>query len=360
LYPGTDELEVAGVANPQRSPRSNSRKENTVFSKLKIMMSAALLCALMACGGGGGGGAPAAGGNGPAGLSLSGTVVYNFISDLYAVNMQTGATRTLLKLDLNLSFVGAAVGPAGEFVVAYNIGTTGPNSRIYILNPDGSQERTFTLGYTIQGAPRFSPDGTKIAFRAGVYRNGTLSYFAQVISRAGQDVYSYADFQAPHWLPAGGLVLSSSDGVYVDPAPEDQSVQIVQIPNSAIAGLGLADVSRDGKQISFVRRTASGAPRHIYVMNIDGSGTRQVTTSANGEETNAVFSPDGKNLLIRSSGCITAGSSQGVGSVDDDLLHVIPADSNMLSIDGIRNTAPTALRDEQGQGRCTGGVMSWR
>jgi Tol biopolymer transport system component len=329
-----------------------------MFLKLKTLIAATLAATLLACGGGGGGGAPATANNGSSNLSLGGTAIYSYISTLYAVNMQTGATRTLLKLDLNFSYVGAGVGPAGEFVVAYNNGTTGPTSTILILKPDGSEERRFRLNYTIQGAPQFSPDGTQIAFLAGVYQGSSgLDYFAQVVSRTGESLFFYGDYEVPRWLPGGRLVLSDRNGLYVDAAPSDLNSVPSAIPNSQ--NISRFALSPDGNSIAFVRSAATGAPRHIYMMNIDGSGTRQVTTSANSEETNMVFSPDGKYLLIRSSGCITVGSSTGVGSVDDDLMHVIPADSTMLNIESIRNQAPTALRDEQGQGRCTSGTISW-
>jgi Tol biopolymer transport system component len=97
-------------------------------------------------------------------------------------------------------------------------------------------------------------------------------------------------------------------------------------------------------------------------MNIDGSGTRQVTTSADGGQTNVLFSPDGKSLIVTTSGCISVFDSYPyvTGQVDEDLIHVIPASSSMVDLLQSRRLAATALQREDGLGRCTAGTLSWR
>jgi Tol biopolymer transport system component len=140
-------------------------------------------------------------------------VVYTYINKLYAVNMATGQTRKLLDLNLDRSYAGAAVGPAGEFAVAYSSRQALSNtSWLTILKTDGSEERTTQFGHTIQGWPMFSPDGSKIAFTAGVYEGWAINTSAQEVSRAGESLLFYGDYATPQWMPDGGLLLFGMGG----------------------------------------------------------------------------------------------------------------------------------------------------
>jgi dipeptidyl aminopeptidase/acylaminoacyl peptidase len=330
--------------------------QKTTYSAL----IAVVVAALVACGGGGGGD-PAPAGN----TSRTGTMVYTYISELLAVDMATNKTRLLAKLvnvSSNRDFAGASVGPAGEFAVSYNTDAALSNTGwIVILKPDGSEESTLRLKYMFEGPPVISPDGSKIAFNASFYNGNTsiTSKFVQVVSRTtGENLFFYANYSSPQWTPDGQVLLSGTKGLYI--AEAKIGGQAVLIPNSQNAGGH--SLSPDGKKIAFVRSATTDAPRHIYMMNIDGTGTRQVTNSQNSEETRVRFSPDGNSLMVTTYGCISTFSSYpyAVGNVDDDLIHVIPASSSMLDILEIRNLSGTALQREDGLGRCTGGTLSWR
>jgi Tol biopolymer transport system component len=322
----------------------------------------ALIVMLSSCGGGGGG--DSSGGTNPstppAGTDRSGVMVYTSINKTNAVNMANGTTRLLFTPDLSRSYVGAGVGPNGEMAVAYNSSTTGPTSELTILKADGSTEISKRLNYTIQGQPKFSPDGSKLAFTAGVYTSGKLRYFTQVISRAGEELFYFNDLDRPGWTPDGRLIFISEDGkldLYVTKA--DFLQQLTLIPNSS--NIGSFSVHPDGTKIAF-SRGVGGAARHIYVMNFDGSNTTQITTSSNSEETRVLYSPNGKELLVTSYGCIgVSDSGLSSGDVNRDLIHVIPADSRMLDIRGLANSgASSRLLDEAGATRCTDASPSWR
>jgi Tol biopolymer transport system component len=332
---------------------------------MRYALLAITTATLMACGGGGGGGTGDATATPPANTgtenqSRSGLMVYSYISKVLGVDMATGQTRTLLFPNYDLSYVGAGVGPSGEVAVAYNSSGIGPTSHLVFLKPDGSQESTVRLNYTIQGVPKYSPDGSKIAFTAGVYSGSEISYFAQVVSRAGENLYFFRGYQRPQWMPDGKLVIHNRTDLNLYLTGLDYRDPLNVIPNSK--SINAFSVSPDGTKIAFVRTAAANAPGHVFMMNIDGTGTRQVTDSANSSETNVIFSPDGKELMVTSYGCISVfDNGLGIGNVDDDLIHVIPADSQMLEIRAIRNSgANSRLLDEKGQTRCTGGPISWR
>lgn len=321
----------------------------------------ALALSAAACGGGGGDAGDGSGpGTPPAGSERTGLLVYTSINKVLGVDMATGSTATLFTTDYDRSYVGTGVGPNGELAVAYNSSTTGPTSDLTILKPDGSTEISMDLSYTIEGQPKFSPDGTKIAFTSGVYKGGKLTYFTQVVSREGEDLYYFSGLNRPGWMPDGRLVMISDDGnldlyvsgkSYLDP--------VTLIPNSS--DIGSFSVHPDGTKIAFSRGLGDGA-RHIYVMNIDGSNTAQVTTSDSSEETRVLYSPSGNELLVTSYGCIgVSDSGLTAGDTERDLIHVIPADSRMLDIRSlVTSGASSRLLDEAGTTRCTNGSPSWR
>jgi dipeptidyl aminopeptidase/acylaminoacyl peptidase len=158
------------------------------------------------------------------------------------------------------------------------------------------------LKYMFNGPPYISPDGSKIMFDASFYP-GSLpnKRFVQAISRTGENLFFYPDFSFPQWMPDGRPLMSGQDGLYIGEAKI--SGQAVLIPNSQ--NIGNYSVSPDGKRIAFIRRAATGALRHVYMMNIDGTGTRQVTNSKTSGENDVSFSPDGNSLMVTTSGCIS-------------------------------------------------------
>jgi WD40-like Beta Propeller Repeat len=333
-----------------------------VMLRLKSTLFPAVLAFVMLnCGGSDG----SPNGNEPTANSIArtGTLTYVHINKLLAVNMTNGSTKTLADLvtvGSSRSYAGATVGPAQEFVLSYNTDAPLSNTAwVTILKPDGSQEADIRLRYMLNGPPVISPDGTKIAVDASTYPGSlpTRKYL-QVMSRSGQALYFYADYRYPQWMPDGRLLMQGANGLYV--AGTDINIAPVLIPNSN--NIANHSISPDGKQIAFARRARAGAPLHIYIMNIDGSGTRQVTTSADGGQTNVQFSPDGKNLMVTTSGCISVFDSYPyvTGQVDEDLIHVIPASSSMVDLLQSRRLAGTALQREDGLGRCTAGTLSWR
>jgi dipeptidyl aminopeptidase/acylaminoacyl peptidase len=333
-------------------------------SRHALLVSCAL--ALAACGGGGDGGAGTDSNTGapPAGSGRSGTMVYSSINKILSVNMATGATRTLSTLDYVLSYVGAGVGPDGDVALAYNSSSTGPTSEFTILKADGSTQTSPRLPYMIEGPPKFSPDGTQLAFTVSTRAasGSGRSYATQVVSTGGENLYYYDNYDRPNWTPDGRLVMISQDGkldLYVTPVKDTDPLQ--RIPNSS--NIGSFSIHPDGTKIAFARGAGNGAPRHIYVMNFDGTNTSQVTTSAaSSEETRVVYSPNGKELLITSYGCIgVSDNGMGTGDLDRDLIHLISADSRMVDIRSLANSgASSRLLDENGSTRCTGVTPGWR
>lgn len=336
------------------------------FTRTKLLAVSTAM--LIACGGGGGGGGGEAT---PAGATpvvvntpRTGTMLYTYLSQLLAVEMSTGTTRVVSKLLRlgNRDFVGASVGPAGEIVMGQTSGSTLENlGWVVILKPDGSEERSLQIDYILNGRPVISPDGSSIAVSSSfhdVRATPSTRNFTLVLSRTtGENLLFGENYGVPLWTPDGRLLLRKNDGVYI--AEVKVGGTITLIPNSQ--SFYDYSLSPDGKKIAFVRSPTTAGVKHVYMMNIDGSGLRQVTTSNTRDETGVHFSPDGNSLMVTTYGCISVydGPPYTIGSIYTDLIHVIPASSSMLELVTINNLATTALLQESGTGRCTGGTLSW-
>jgi Tol biopolymer transport system component len=331
---------------------------------IRSLLAAAFAGLLAACGGGGGGDPAPAAGTTPtpvpaANAKRTGSMVYAFIDKVYVVDMASGNSRVLLTQDYKESYAGAAVAPGGEVAVAFNGSVPGSGSRVTILKPDGAIEVSTKYTYSVEGQPKFSKDGSKLAFpvKAGLGTNSTD--FVQVVARDGKELYFFRNYTNPDWTPDDRLVMyNRADANLYLSSPGVGPVSLIANSKNAVRH----SVSPDGTRIATVRQAATaGNPRRVYMMNLDGSGSRQVTTSTYSEQTRVIFSPDGKELLVTSAGCVVVSSTGlGAGSVDDDLIHVIAADGPLIDMPGDKNSDATRLVNESGNGRCTAGPPSWR
>jgi WD40 repeat protein len=160
---------------------------------------------------------------------------------------------------------------------------------LVVSNPDGSgRVRLGVFGYD----PAWSPDGTQIAFESG---NDIYVVDADGTSQTPL-VNDPATDSSPNWSPDGSKIAfhSTRDGnteVYVMDADGSDETRLT---NTSGAGELLPAWSPDGKKIAF-QRTISFTDE-IWIMNADGSGQQQVTN--NTSSTFDDFQPDWQPLPI--------------------------------------------------------------
>jgi dipeptidyl aminopeptidase/acylaminoacyl peptidase len=133
------------------------------------------------------------------------------------------------------------------------------NGEIYVMDPDGSNPTRLVAHNATEGAPDWSPDGTRLAFQSD--RDNLIN--------SRPDIYV---------MNANG---SNITRLTTSPADDESPVW-----------------SPDGNKIAFAssRDAGPGGPRQLYLMNADGSGQTRLTFNAGGINPKFNWSPDGTRI----------------------------------------------------------------
>ena len=165
------------------------------------------------------------------------------------------------------------------------------NPEIYVMDADGGNQENLTNHPAFDGAPDWSPDGTKIAFDSN--RDGGPSQI-YVMDADGKNVFRLTEGRGqkrhPDWSPDGRKIAFSVD---------DREDYIAVMDADGRNREKLEDEawdpswSPDGKQIAFV--SAIDRLGEIYVIGVAGQGRERVTQNSV-VKFNPSFSPDGRRI----------------------------------------------------------------
>jgi len=205
--------------------------------------------------------------------------------------------RGMVPADLTrIRFVSdARVSPDGR-VVAFVVTTLSEErdeylSQIWLVDTAGGEPRRFTTGPRRDTAPRWSPDGARLAFisEREVKKKGQL----YVMPVAGGEPTRLTDLRhgvsAPEWSPDGTrLAFVSRVGGWVEPESEEEKRK--SRPPRIITTL---KYRFNGEGFTYDRRP------QIFTVAADGGEPRQVT-EGDYDHADPAWSPDGRALVFAS------------------------------------------------------------
>ena len=156
---------------------------------------------------------------------------------------------------------------------------------IFVMNDDGSRRRRLTQNPTMfDNYPRWSPDGTKIAFTRYMDKTDTSAELF-LMNADGTDLqrltHNNVSDIIPSWSPDGTQIAftSARSGHWEVYIIDVATRGVTQITSRGRDGPSASpDWSPDGTQIVFERflKIPGISPKTIYVMDADGQHQRRV------------------------------------------------------------------------------------
>ena len=209
----------------------------------------------------------------------------------------------LLLLTLTITSYGTVQGFEQRIVFASN---RGGNWDIYSMDANGNNLVRLTDDPSSEEEPAVSPDGRRIAFKS----NRVLSPELYVMDSDGNNAIrlTHDSFRKnrPSWSPDGKRIAFSSFRlpainweIYAIGADGENEINLTNHKEPD----DLPSWSPDGSKIAFVSMLDGGAfgSRHIFVMNADGKGRRNLTGDTDLiDSSDPTWLPDGSKIAFRS------------------------------------------------------------
>jgi Tol biopolymer transport system component len=168
---------------------------------------------------------------------------------------------------------------------------------VHLVRVDGSHDHVIATNLPgRQGHPDFSPDGSRLAFdQTTSEESADQIYVAKADGSAAKRISECklprcVQYWEPAWSPDGShLAISTSAGPLSETGPARFGIATIDVNSEKVTqvvdnGSKWQDHfprwSPDGKRLVFWRATSSDAqsgPTAIFIVNVDGSGLRQLT-----------------------------------------------------------------------------------
>jgi dipeptidyl aminopeptidase/acylaminoacyl peptidase len=164
-------------------------------------------------------------------------------------------------------------------------------SNIWVVDVAGGEPRKFTGGPKRDQSPRWSPDGTRLAFISE--REAKKKPQLYVMPADGGEPSRLTDVKQgagnPVWSPDGArIAFVSKTGGWEE--PEDEEEKKKSKPARVISEM---KYKMNGEGFVYDRRP------HLFVVSAGGGEAKQITDGDSGD-TNPVWSPDGKTIAFTS------------------------------------------------------------
>jgi Tol biopolymer transport system component len=235
----------------------------------------------------------------PDGTEIAFTTFRNGKGDIYVMRPDGSNQRRLTTSPAHDDL--AAWSPDSK-QIAFSSDRTG-QLEIWVMNRDGSDQRRLTFDDARDYGPTWSPDGKRIAFRSD--RDGNAEIYSMAANGSDEQrlTNSPSSDNSPRWGPDGRIVWvsdgrgnGSKTSLWV--MNGDGSNQHRLTPASFFWNEARPTWSPDGKRLVFqADRDGPVGNTELYSMAADGSDLQRLTTYP-GKDDWPTWSPDGKTIAF--------------------------------------------------------------
>ena len=213
------------------------------------------------------------------------------------------------------------------------------HKEIWVMDPDGSNQRQVSHFNSLSIMPAVSPDGTKIAFTSYARGNPAIFILSTDTGRRLPFYNQVASMNAtPDFTPDGKQLLYSSSAsgraqIYI--ANIDGS-NLRRISNTFALEVEPKVNPKTGTDLAFV--SGRSGPQQIYRMNMDGTDVQRLS-NGEGEASNPCWHPNGQILAF----AWTRGFA--TGNFNIFVMDVASRNFNQLTYGAGRNENPSWAPD---------------
>jgi TolB protein len=221
----------------------------------------------------------------------------------------------------------------------YFVSNRSGHKEVWVMDPDGSNQKQISHFNSISIMPAVSPDGTKIAFTSFVRGNPGIFILSTDTGRRLPFYNQVASLNAtPDFTPDGKQILyaSSASGwaqIYI--ANSDGS-NLRRISSTRALEVEPKVNPKTGTDLVFV--SGRSGPQQIYRMNLDGTDVQRLT-NGEGEASNPAWHPNGQIIAF----AWTRGFATGNFNVF--VMDVATRNYNQLTYGAGRNENPSWAPD---------------
>ena len=236
--------------------------------------------------------------------TLSGKLFFNGPATFVEMDLKTGVERVLRARDSSFWTSRDATDfvTTNRFVEDAGFGSSA--EELVFFDRDGLQKSRFLKNDGFNDRPELSPSGEHVLVEwhsidqgdAGGVRVPSI-----FLRSGGTPVKRFVGYGQYNWMSNGKILLAKGDSIYTVSSTGvgnltqfGEPVFLKSFPNNAPFALVS---SPDSSKIAFALSGAGVSENHVWIMNADGTGLKQLTTSTTNEEPSD-FSPDGTQVII--------------------------------------------------------------
>lgn len=202
-------------------------------------------------------------------------IAYCHWNKLYVMNSD-GSNQVSLNSIYDMRDSNPCWSPDGDRIAYASTGGGWVHSDIWLINPDGTNQKNIGSISPNDYQPDWSPDGTSILFTASNYGDSEIFKMAPDKSDIIRLTNSEGYDSWPQWSPDGSLILFSSNrnGDYEIYTMRSNGSNLIQLTSNTSYDSQPA-WSPDGTQIVFV--SDRDGDNEIYIMTSYGTGQQNIS-----------------------------------------------------------------------------------